>query len=206
MRYLRFTLALSTLVSATVALQADSAPETEKTTPFIEYHNRMAVFSISHLAYERIKTNALYVGIEGWAAAAINRDDKLIGEGEFRMGYNYFWNGRDHFTPVVGGGFFKGHVKPGIAYGTLGFLYDHEFTDVFNLGLNAKGILGGPVSKKHFDWGSPVVGIDTSLPITFRFGHKRHWDARIEPFNIYLHGSKASANYIGFRSTIGYRF
>ena len=206
MQYFRFTLALSTLFSATVALQADSAQQIE-TTPFIEYHNRIAVFSINHLVYERIKTNSLYVGVEGWAVGAINNNnDRLIAEGEFRMGYNYFWNGRDHFTPVVGGGFFKDfHRQPGIAYGTLGFLYDHEFTSVFNLGLNAKGIFGGPVSKKHY-WGSPVVGIDTSLPITFRFGHKRHWDARIEPFDIYLHGSKASANYFGFRSTIGYRF
>lgn len=200
---------------ANAALQADSA-EQQAPTPFIEYHNRMAVFSISHLAYERIKTNAFYAGIEGWAAAVVNHDERLIAEGEFRLGYNFFWNGRDHFTPIVGTGFFKdfqkthqdGHrkLKPGVCYGTIGFLYDHEFTDVFNLGLNIKGILGGPVSRKHFDWGSPVVGFDVSLPITFRFGHKRHWDARTELFDIYLHGSEASSNYVGFRSTIGYRF
>lgn len=202
-------------LAATVAAHADSAPQTQA-TPFIEYHNRMAVFSISHLAYERIQTEALYVGVEGWATETLCQGGRFVAEGEFRLGYNLFWNGRDHFTPLAGVGFFKdfhkahkhGHheMKPGIAYGTIGWLYDHEFTDVFNLGLNVKGIIGGPVSTKHFEWGSPVVGVDVSLPITFRFGHKRHWDVRIEPFEIYLHGSKEAFSYFGFRSTVGYRF
>ncbi len=210
MKNFHLPLTLSALCIATAALQADYAPQEEK-TPFIEYHNRIAVFSINHLVYERIKPNAIYAGVEGWALATVNHGARLIAEGEIRLGNNYFWNGRDHFTPFVGAGIFKDfgayeHRKPGIAYGTVGFLYDHEFTDVFNLGLNVKGILGGAVSKKHFDWGSPIVGVDTSLPITFRFGYKRHWDARIEPFNLYLHGSNASADYLGFRSTIGYRF
>jgi hypothetical protein len=209
MKNFRLPLTLSALCIATAALQADYAPEVEK-TPFIEYHNRIAVFTINHLVYERIKTNAFYVGVEGWVLPTFSNSTLGIAEGELRLGYNYFWNGRDHLTPIVGGGIFKdvvehGHEKPAIGYGTAGFLYDHEFTDVFNLGLNVKGILGG-ASTKHFNWGNPIVGVDTSLPITFRFGHKRHWDARIEPFNIYLHGSRASSDYFGFRSTIGYRF
>jgi hypothetical protein len=215
MKYLHFTIALFTAFTATAAIHADSSQK-EQATPFIEYHNRMAVFSFSHLAYERIQPNAFYVGVEGWAAKTVTHDNRLVVEGEFRLGYNLFWNGRDHFTPIVGTGFFKdfnrvhehGHhkMKPGICYATIGFLYDHEFTDVFNLGLNVKGLLGGPVSKKHFDWGSPIVGVDVSLPITFRFGHKRHWDLRTEPFNVYIHGSQAAFNYFGFRSTVGYRF
>ncbi len=204
------SITLSALCIATAALQADYAPQTEN-TPFIEYHNRMAVFTLNHLIYERIKPNAIYAGVEGWALLTVNNKISAILEGEFRLGYNYFWNGRDHFTPLVGVGVFKDVAeyedgRPAITYGTVGFLYDHEFTDVFNLGLNVKGVLGGPVSKKHFDWGSPIVGIDTSLPITFRFGYQRHWDFRLEPFNLYLHGSNASADYFGFRSTIGYRF
>ena len=210
MKNILLTLTLSTLCIATAALQADYAPQVEK-TPFIEYHNRIAVFTINHLVYERIKPNAIYAGVEGWSLFTVGNCDRFIAEGEIRLGYNYFWNGRDHFTPIAGVGFLKDFgayhgERPGIAYGTVGFLYDHEFTDVFNLGLNVKGILGGPVSKNHFDWGSPVVGVDTSLPITFRFGYKRHWDVRLEPFNVYLHGSNASADYFGFRSTIGYRF
>lgn len=151
------------------------------------------------------------------------------------MGYNFFYYGRDHFTPVVGVGLFKDYRKrfdqgvernidflglfiktsfnkyksrPAIVYGMIGFLYDHEFNSVLNLGLNFKGMLGGASTKHRHDaqWGSTVVGCDISVPLTFRFGPKRHWDIRIEPFNIYMHGSHASQDYIGFRSTIGYRF
>ena len=207
-------LALSTLFSAQALLHAassETAPNT--TTPFIEYNNRMVVFLINHLAYERIKPHAFYTGVEGWALGTF--DGQLIAEGEYRAGYNFFWNGRDHFTPLAGVGFFKDfhkspqhdhQRKPGIVYGTLGFLYDHEFTNVFNLGLNVKGIIGGPTAKKQYDWGSPVVGVDVSVPITFRFGYKRHWDLRIEPFDLYLHGNNNRFNAVGFRSTIGYRF
>jgi len=211
---MKHLLALAAVFGAHAAMHADAVPKEQSTTPFIEYHNRMAVFSINHLVYERIKTDAFYAGVEGWAVNTFDlfSNSHFVAEGEVRFGYNFFWNGRDHFTPIVGGGFFKdfekrhehGHryMRPGICYATLGFLYDHEFTSVFNLGLNVKGICGGAVSKRHSNWGNPVLGVDVSLPITFRFGHKRHWDARLEPFDIYLH----SHHYIGGRSTVGYRF
>ncbi len=183
---------------------------------FIQYHNRVILFAPAHQGYERIKPNAFYVGVEGYLVGILNKkeDNSLLLDAELRMGYNFFFNGREHITPVVGIGyleeFFKHHHhtyhKPGIVYGAVGFLYDHEFNTIFNLGFTAKFLIGGPVSEKRFDWGSPVTGADISLPITFRFGHKRHWDYRIEPFNIYLHGSNASQDYWGFRSTLGYRF
>jgi hypothetical protein len=215
MKHLRLIATLSATAAASSALHADTAQTTSATTtPFIEYHNRIAVFDSYHLTYERTKTNSLYAGVEGWLLP-VARSHQAIVEGEFRMGYNFFWNGRDHFTPIAGIGYFqqlhKRHFcfhkhKPGIVYATFGFLYDHEFTKTFNLGLNVKGLLGGPVSDKHFNWGSPVVGIDVSLPITFRFGYKRRWDVRLEPFDLYLHGSNHSENYFGGRSTIGFRF
>jgi hypothetical protein len=147
---------------------------------------------------------------------AIAKSFPIIGEAEFRLGYNFFYNGRDHLTPFIGGGVFKDWTKirihhkrrelPYLGYGTIGLLYDHEFNSIFTLGTNIKGILGGETSSKYVRWGSPVIGFDISVPITFRFGHKRHWDIRIEPFDIYLHGSESSRNYVGGRSTIGYRF
>ncbi len=215
MKYLHSLLILSCLCSTTAIAYADGvqAPS-EQLTPFIEYHNRMTAFSINHLTYERIKTDSLYVGVETWLLGILNNSSTLLYEGEYRMGYNFFWNGRDHFTPIAGVGFLKdfkehhhhSHSKPGIIYGTLGFLYDHEFTNVVNLGLNVKGIIGGAVSSKHFQWGSPIIGVDVSLPLTFRFGNKRHWDARIEPFNILLRGTEHTEDYVGLRSTLGYRF
>jgi len=205
----------------------NTSMQQQEQTPFIEYHNRMAVFGPAHQVYERIKTDALYAGIEAWLVNVENSKShhSLLGEAEFRMGYNYFYNGRDHVTPFLGVGFIKnyrshnddsyfwGHdskhrfIKlPAVAYGVLGFLYDHEFNSIFNLGFNLKGMVGGGVNKKNHDWGNPVYGFDASLPITFRFGHKRHWDFRIEPFDIYLRGKDINMNYFGFRSTLGYRF
>lgn len=208
----------------------------ESKTPYIEYHNRMSCFSPLHQCYERIKNNALYAGVEAWFVGANYPRAFVIGEAEFRMGYNFFFNCRDHLTPIAGVGIFKdfkrrhyylvekegdnrivyreSHEKHPIVYAALGFLYDHEFNSVFNLGLNAKGLFGGPTkaersfcySKDKLDWGKTIVGVDVAAPITFRFGKERHWDARLEPFDIYVHGEKSSMNYWGFRSTLGYRF
>jgi hypothetical protein len=199
--------------------------------PFIEYHNRISVFYPFHQTYERIKPDDFYVGVETWATPVIanNHHGSVALETELRFGYNLFYNGRDHLTPVVGGGMFKtttrhGKYKvkwdglgnlyfhephrkiPAVGYGTLGFLYDHEVNSIFNLGVNFKGMVGHGGSSSHYKWGSVVVGFDTAVPITFRFGHKRHWDARIEPFDIYLHGTHRSRNFFGLRSTVGYRF
>jgi hypothetical protein len=145
------------------------------------------------------------------------------------MGYNYFYDKRDHVTPFLGAGvikdfckewtetrfFFNGALvrrersyfqKPPVIYGTFGLLYDHEFNSVFNLGLNFKGMIGGSVGNSRRGWGSTVGGIEVGLPITFRFGPQRHWDFRLEPFYIYLNSSRFSRSYFGGRSTIGYRF
>jgi len=200
-----------------VSVKAESKPN--ETPAFYEYHNRMAVFGPFHQAYERIKTDAFYVGVEAWLLSTIAPHRDTLGEAEIRFGYNFFYNSRDHVTPFVGAGvihdfrehrvnerFYHYRSRPPVVYGVFGMLYDHEFNRLFNLGFNVKGLIGGPVKKKTLDWGSPVVGVDVAIPITFRFGYKRHWDFRIEPFYIYLHGSQTSQNYFGGRSTIGYRF
>ncbi len=224
MKTLKSTL-LATLLLPFLGMAEEA--EHKNKTPFIEYHNRMMVFSGLHQCYERIKPNALYAGVDSWVLPVV--EDTWVVEGEFRMGYNFFYNGRDHFTPLAGVGYVqdleettrKSYMlvngqwieidsskerKPGIVYGTMGFLYDHEFNTVFNLGLRAKGLIGGPVDTDHFNWGSPVVGCDISLPITFRFGRHRHWDYRIEPFDLFLAGQNASRNYFGFRGGVAYRF
>ena len=127
-------------------------------TLFIEYSNRMSVFSPTHQAYERIKPGALYIGIEAWAAGAISSqfNTTAIGEGEVRIGHNFFYNERDHFTPFVGGGIFSdfadhdkyswsrdewghfhfhhsSHKLPAVGYGTIGIRYDHEFGSIFKI-------------------------------------------------------------------------
>ncbi len=200
---------------------------------FYEYDNRIGVFYPMNLVYERIKTDAFYFGIEAWATYVLSNDkghsNRFLGDAEIRMGYNYFYNKRDHITPFVGAGvikdfckersetrfFFNGtfvrsehhyYQKSPVVYGVFGLLYDHEFNSIFNLGVNFKGLIGGGVGSNHKNWGSTVGGIDVSLPITFRFGYHRHWDLRLEPFYIYLNSSHFSRNYFGGRGTLGYRF
>lgn len=203
---------------------------------FIQYNNRMMVFTPWHQGYERIENDAFYFGLEGYVTPVVawphhhhhhrHRWNALF-NAEMRFGYNCFYNGRDHLTPFIGAGYVEQyfrrhhhhhhdhhhndhhhsrHHRPGVAYGTLGFLYTHEFNTIFNLGFNAKFILGGPVDHKHPKWGSPVVGADVSMPWTFRFGPDRHWDVRLEPFYMVLHGPKETQNYFGGRSNVGYRF
>lgn len=190
----------------------DDANSVAKTaTPYIEYHNRMAVFTPFHQVYERIETDAFYAGVEAWIVPIIGGDfSKALFEAELRFGYNLFYNSRDHLTPFAGiGSLINTYEKQsslGMGYGVLGFLYDHEFNSIFNLGINVKGMIGGGSARKHHAWGNPIIGCDVALPITFRFGHKRHWDYRIELFNIYLHGAHASHDVFGFRNTVGYRF
>lgn len=214
------------------AIKKQPAQSKVEATPFIEYNNRMAVFGPLHQVYERTKPDAFYVGVEGWCLPVWNSEksgEHMFGEAEIRMGYNYFYNGRDHVTPFAGvgmlrdytevrheegvffnGQFYKRHhhseKMEAIGYGVIGFLFDHEFNRCVCLGSNFKFLVGGSFSEKHQSWGNPVVGIDIGIPLTFRCGYKRHWDFRIEPFDIYLNGRNVSCNYIGFRSTVGYRF
>jgi len=212
----------------TTGLFADDS--TQEGAKYPQYNNRMAVFEVIHQLYERTKNDAFYVGVDVWEANRIGGNAGAFGEAELRMGYNFFYNGRDHVTPLVGIGAFKDfhHFeeyeieysdsgistlhevrkrKAAVLYGTLGFKYCHEFNSIFNLGADLKGLLGGSVdANKLSTWGGAVWGVDVAMPITFRFGHKRHWDLRIEPFDIYMHGSERAENYFGFRSTLGYRF
>jgi hypothetical protein len=191
-------------------------PCPKKETKFIQYHNRLIILAPSYQGYERIKPRAFYVGIEAVVDSVLNKgSDHVLFDTELRMGYNFFFQERDHLTPFAGLGYLEDygfhhhhhiHHKPGIGYGTLGFLYNHEFNTIFNLGLDAKVLFGGPENKKHFNWGSFVVGTNVSIPFTFRFGSHRHWDYRIEPYNVYLHGTNKSADYVGLRSSFAYRF
>jgi len=221
--------------SLTPALSDTEAKKDPQATPYYPYSNRVALFNPFHQTYERIKSDAFYVGIEAWLTLVVLEGNYelnffpvgLIGEAELRMGYNYLFGAKDHFTPFLGAGIFNDWTKekhheieinsgiahytiykksrlPPVVYGTFGFLYNHEFTNYFTLGLHLKGLIGAPTQNKH--WGSPVIGADIALPLTFRFGPSRHWDFRMEPFNIYLHGQNVHRDYLGFRNTLGYRF
>ncbi len=193
---------------------------TQAQTPFIEYNNRMVVFAPNYQSYERTQPDAFYWGLLGYLTNTINQDGDThpFLQSEFRLGYNYFYNGRDHFTPYAGIGYINDFRKTHHHYrlstegetlfGEVGFLYDHEFNTVVNLGINLKGLVGGVVGhQRHHNWGDGAVyGFDVGVPLTFRFGRKRHWDFRFEPFNVYLRASSENHNYFGFRNAFAYRF
>ena len=212
-----FKITVSTLLAMTCMATANENDCFEEDPCFYEYDNRISFFVPLHLTYERIKFDAFYVGIEGWVepvfASGSNKSFSMqwIAEAEFRLGYNYLFKGRNHATPFVGAGvideFRLGKKGRQVPYGVFGLLYMQEFSPTFNLGANFKGIMGRSIHKHHRrSFGSPVGGIDVSLPITFFYGSRKQWDFRSEPFDIYLHGRHHSRNYFGLRGTVGYRF
>lgn len=181
------------------------------------YYHRLN-FSLSRVGYEYIKPESLYVGGEAWMMLCYGSFpfERTMAEAEVRTGYNFLLNEEDRFTPVIGLGYFqnrglggcrdsKHHEdKQGLWYITLGALYEHQFNNVFDLGVNLKGLLGHCTGKKR--WGDPVWGFDLSLPLTFHFGERRNWDIRLEPFYIQMFGPRKTHDFAGGRSSFGYRF
>jgi hypothetical protein len=199
---------LVTSVSADFSMKENEVKitTTDKTLP--AYANRIN-FGLSRLGYERIKPESLYFGIDMWYVLTFGPIpfERTIGEAEVRLGYNLFFNDEDRLTPIVGMGCLKDfvhHQKQGLMYGTVGVLYEHRFSNLFDLGVNLKVLGGGDVGRSR--WGSPVWGYDISTPFTFHFGENRNWDFRLEPFYIQMFGHRNTHNFGGSRSAFGYRF
>jgi len=177
-------------------------------TPEHNYANRIN-FAFSRLGYERIKPEAFYFGVEAWYVLTYGPTpfERTIGEAEARVGYNLFFNDEDRLTPIAGVGCFKDfvhHQKQGLVYGTLGVLYEHHFSHLFDLGVNLKVLGGADVGRSR--WGSPIWGYDISVPLTFHFGEKGNWDFRLEPFCIQMFGHRHTHSFGGGQSAFGYRF
>lgn len=176
-----------------------------------QYDNRFG-FNFDRLVYERTKANSLYFGLDAWAGIFFshnrhNHFGALI-ETEARIGYNLFYNGRDHFTPLAGAGYMFHDVGDfhcaNFAYATAGFLYSHEFNTVFGWGINLKGLAGQQVGHheaRKFAW-----GVDLCMPFIFRFAHYRHWDVTLEPFFLYMESNHKHQGVFGGRGNVGYRF
>lgn len=174
-----------------------------------QYDNRIGV-GIGRLVYERTKNDAMYLGLDAWSVWIWNRDHhfETLSEIEARIGYNLFYNGRDHFTPLFGAGYIATHRiafhRGKFAYVTAGFKYSHEFNSVFGLGFNLKGMTGQQLANsapKKFAW-----GVDLSIPVIFRFAHYRHWDITLEPGYVFLKSDRAHQGVFFGRGTLAYRF
>jgi hypothetical protein len=195
--------------------QSKDNQENAMQTPYIEYNNRMTVFDPGWISYERTKNDSLYWGLMENISPAIGRKKhRWLLEAEGRIGWNLFYDMKMHVTPYVGVLYlndFRGTrcfrtSRDGVLAGEIGLLFDYEFGSVFNLGINAKGFVGGSLND-HPVWGKGVAGGgEIGIPFTFRFGGSRHWDLRIEPFDLYIRGKKHGHNYACIRAAFGYRF
>ena len=199
---------LMSFLGAELIVKENEVKITTTNKPVPVYENRIN-FALSRLGYERIKPEAFYFGIDMWYVLTYGPIpfERTIGEAEARVGYNLFFNDEDRLTPIVGIGCFKDfvhHQKQGLVYGTVGVLYEHKFSNLFDLGVNLKVLGGGDVGRSR--WGSPIWGYDMSTPFTFHFGEKRNWDFRLEPFYIQMFGHRNTHNFGGGRSAFGYRF
>lgn len=205
----KWIMSFALLGSSVFADEQINEPTMEPVAP--QYDNRFGFF-FDRLVYERTKNDAMYFGLDGWMSYFFshNRNNHFgaMYEAEARVGYNLFYDGCDHFTPLVGGGYQYNNVgkfhRAQFAYGTAGLRYLHEFNTVFGLGLYLKGLAGQQVGSKEakkFAW-----GVDLSLPIVFRFTRGRHWDISLEPFYLYMESNHKHQAVFGGRGTVGYRF
>lgn len=189
--------------------QVKPATGTEPVSP--QYNNRFG-FSFDRVVFDHNKANCIYFGADFWMPYFFShsRNSRFgsLYEGEFRIGYNFFLDGCDHFTPLVGAGYLYFNLgdfhKAKFAYTTAGLRYYHEFNTVFGWGLYLKGLAGHQLSgteAKKFAW-----GVDLSMPFVFRFGKMRHWDLTLEPFYLYMESNHKTQAAFGGRGTFGYQF
>jgi hypothetical protein len=206
---------LSLLASCSILAQESQA---QSKAPY--YSNRLNLFE----GYERLKPDDVYGAIIAWASPNFIKDkDHLIVNAEFRVGYNFLCSDQNTLVSLfVGAGYLDNFRKAHehnrhylrkiqehslrLAYGSYGVLVDHQFTPLFSMGLNVKGILGkGEIGSRYHN-NAFTAGGDFGLPITFRFAPTRAWDLRFEPFYMVLNSKQDTTNYLGLRLFIGYRF
>lgn len=219
------------LLACAGALVAAEVKEEKAVSP--QYNHRMTVFTPAHIGYEYMPNDDFYFGVDAAVHDTYNiekRNTAMPAELQIRMGRSYFFGGKDHVRPIMGGAItremtvrkFHGYSyefdqwvvldelqPPAIAYGFLGVMLEREFNDRVALGLNVKGLVGGVVGKcnvnqrRIFGVKDVYYGADVSLPFTIRLGQDRHWDIRIEPFALVLNDGN---RYLGHRSAVAYRF
>lgn len=210
------------------------AAEQKAPEPFMPQHShRMTVFSPSHLSYEYLPNDDIYIGVDAEANHSYNVKTKhsaIPAHLELTLGRSYFYNYDTHFRPLLGGGIMRDlrtfevtewsfehgqfvtldELKSiGIGYGLIGATVDHEFNSRLALGLTVKAIVGGPIGHMNpnersvFGSKSVYYGGDFSLPLMLRLGAQRNWEIRLEPYALVLNDGN---RYIGHRSGVAYRF
>jgi hypothetical protein len=195
-----------------VAVTQQPLPKKMKSQPVAPQYNNRVGLSPFCAIYERLELNCLYFGIDVWVPVIYSHNrhnhwGSLI-KGEARVGYNLLYNGCDHVIPVAGVGYLFNNVgvfnHAKFGYVMAGLIYFHEFNSIFGWGINLKALAGEQLSNtepKKVAW-----GVELSIPITFRFGHFRHWDVTVQPDYLYIESHHQHQGVFGGRGTLGYRF
>ncbi len=191
--------------------EPNAAPKTTIEPVAPQYGNRFG-FSFDRLVYDHTRADELYFALDFWMPYFFsnNRNNRYgnLYEAEIRIGYNLFYDGCDHITPLFGVGYQYNNVgdfhNAKFAYTTAGLRYYHECNSVFGWGFYLKGLAGQQIGKKEakkFAW-----GIDLSIPFVFRFTKSRRWDLTLEPFYLYMESNHKHQGVFGGRGTFGYQY
>lgn len=141
-------------------------------------------FESGGVLYERVKIDAMYVGIG--MADFFSHDPAFEAMG----GYNFRLSLKDRLTPVAGISYLSGDVILPL----VGVLYEHQASQLFRVGVNIKSLI-----SKDFIY-------TAGIPLIFSFGPDKHWEAEFQPYLVHqgrLHLGFAST---GLQCCLAYRF
>ena len=212
---------------ALAASTVSATPEKQEPSLAPKYSNRVVALQPT-VSYERLGDDSVYVGVESFVTGAWRgeNDYTKIGLIEARVGYTFAFDARSRVTPVIGGSLFqdleKGtayhthrwdeknsesrevtYTHPYLFHGHLGLMAEYDISRTLTFGVNAKGLMGKVWGSNQNNIKDLSYGLNTSIPVTFRFGKEFNWDLRIEPIAILL---KDYNNYIGGKAAVAYRF
>ena len=220
---------LNTILAA-VALTGPAFCAPEKSADDVcstKYQNRISV-SPNSVSFEKLSNDSWNFGFEYFKAPALRGKniDVTTSVTSIKVGYSLPVDCKSRFIPAIGVSMFREEntgtlfatykpetdttittkitVKnPFLFHGSAGISAEYDISRTLTLGLGVHGLAGGVWGGTVEEIGDLSLGLNASLPITFRFGSGSQWDARFEPFTYLL---KDYANYVGGKAALGYRF
>lgn len=183
------------------------------------------------LGYEYIKPDAFYFGIDFLAAGAnkgfheslkgqsFPQSSEFAGFGNFELRFGYTFSTTQWLaTPFLciggyslGSGSHHHHFDEKMSYLGAGVRSRYEFSQTFNLGVNAKVFSAIYRDERWRFVGLKRVnhdglwGGEIGIPLTWRVGTKKKWDIQLEPYFLKLDFAEVQ-NIYGTRILFGYRF
>lgn len=224
---------LKSILQFSMIMGTGCAVEAHREPLVPSFHHHMTVLNPSHISYQYKAENSLYVGanLSVFPVWKDSKDCVSLGIIEAKIGQNLSITKDSDCTFFIGSGYMRNmeetesytvvaqvkgaeptiektiHRHPGIAYGTIGFMYGYDFNDMFSVGVNAKAIVGG-IAEKDYEMKKVVhFGGEAGLPLTLRFAKMRNWNFEFEPFVNMVKTSEEEAQPLyGAKTSFGYAF